>query len=109
MDILSIDSKNKEAVIIKTPIKSDKKDVRAFLEELNGVLQSEEFDISRDFFLNSGVKDKYEFSTEYTLLDLEYDSFDVIERLKELSVNEYSETLVDRDDDNPPLLFVFGT
>ena len=33
---------------------------------------------------------------------------DIVERLKELTVQEYSETLYDKDDDNPPLLFVFG-
>ena len=47
-------------------------------------------------------------STPYTLIDLEYDVDDVAERLKELTVKEYSETLVDKDDLNPPLLFVFG-
>ena len=29
-------------------------------------------------------------------------------RLKELTVAEYSETKIDKDDFNPPLLFVFG-
>ena len=53
-------------------------------------------------------KDEIEYSTNYTLVDLEYDSFDVVERLKELTVAEYSETLIDKDDDKPPLLFVFG-
>ena len=48
------------------------------------------------------------YSTPYTLVDLDYDEDDVIERLKELSVAEYSETKIDRDDLNPPLLFVFG-
>ena len=33
---------------------------------------------------------------------------EVVEFLKELTVREYSETLVDKDDVNPPLLFVFG-
>ena len=28
--------------------------------------------------------------------------------LKELTIDEYSETLFDKDDDKPPLLFVFG-
>lgn len=40
--------------------------------------------------------------------ELEYDSEDVVERLKELSLQEYVETLIDKDDDKPPLLFVFG-
>lgn len=48
------------------------------------------------------------FSTPYTLLDLDYDTGDVVERLKELTVSEYSETKIDRDDWNPPLLFIFG-
>lgn len=34
--------------------------------------------------------------------------FDVVERLKELTIREYSETLIDKDDLNPPMLFVFG-
>ncbi len=33
---------------------------------------------------------------------------DVVNRLKELTVEEYFETKVDKDDLNPPLLFVFG-
>lgn len=42
------------------------------------------------------------------MLDLNYDTWDVVERLKELTVAEYSETKIDRDDLDPPLLFVFG-
>ena len=51
---------------------------------------------------------KEQYSTRYTLLDLEYDTYDVAERLQELTIQEYSETLVDKDNVNPPLLFVFG-
>lgn len=53
-------------------------------------------------------KNEEQFSTLYTLLDLDYDMFDVVERLKELTVREYSEILIDKDDLNPPMLFVFG-
>lgn len=42
------------------------------------------------------------------MLDLDYDIEDVVNRLKELTVEEYSETKIDTDDVNPPLLFVFG-
>ena len=49
-----------------------------------------------------------EHSTPYTLLDLDYDIEDVVDRLKELTVEEYSETKIDKDDLDPPLLFVFG-
>lgn len=53
-------------------------------------------------------KEDEKYSTPYTLLDLDYDISDVVERLKELTIREYSETLVDKDDLNPPVLFVFG-
>jgi len=56
----------------------------------------------------SKTGEEYQYSTNYTLVDLDYAEDDVIERLKELRLEEYSETLFDRDDDRPPLLFVFG-
>ena len=34
--------------------------------------------------------------------------YDVVEQLKVLTTEEYAETLIDKDDLNPPLLFVFG-
>lgn len=52
--------------------------------------------------------DDVRYSTPYTLLDLDYDTEDVVDRLKELTVEEYSETKIDKDDLDPPLLFVFG-
>lgn len=54
------------------------------------------------------TKDDIQFSTRYLMLDLDYDTSDIVERLKELTLAEYSETLIDKDDSNPPLLFVFG-
>lgn len=52
--------------------------------------------------------EEQKFSTPYTLLDLDYDAEDVVSRLKELKVEEYSETKIDTNDVNPPILFVFG-
>ena len=73
------------------------------------LLGKEDFDIDSDFILIKKKKpDDEEYSTPYTLLDLDYDVWDIIEQLKELTVAEYSETKIDRDDLNPPLLFVFG-
>jgi hypothetical protein len=43
-----------------------------------------------------------------SLLDLDYEAEDIVARLRELTVEEYSETKIDKDDVNPPLLFVFG-
>ncbi len=77
---------------------------------LKNILQNKEFNIDNDLTIIQSRKPggKEQYSTRYTLLDLEYDAYDVVARLKELSVKEYSETLIDKDDTNPPLLFVFG-
>lgn len=97
-------------VIIFLSIQSKKREVIAFLNELKSLLESADFDIDTDITLirkrKQGEDQKY--STLYTLLDLDYDTKDVVERLKELTVAEYSETKIDKDDLNPPLLFVFG-
>lgn len=88
---------------------SKKAEVNSFLEELHELLGKEDFDIDSDIMLIKKNKtDDQEHSTPYTLLDLDYDIEDVVERLKELTVSEYSETKIDKDDLDPPLLFVFG-
>ncbi|MFR5602086.1 MAG: hypothetical protein ACLTKI_06990 [Lachnospiraceae bacterium] len=80
------------------------------MDELKGILQSRTFEIDRDIVIIKSKKKpgKEQYSTPYTLLDLEYDSRDVVDCLKELTIREYSETLVDKDHIKPPLLFVFG-
>lgn len=93
---------------IKIPILSDKKDVKRFLEELKTIINDVSFDSNDDLIIIKSRKDEVQYSTRYTLLDLDYDTVDVVDRLKELTVSDYSETLIDKDDDKPPLLFVFG-
>lgn len=89
---------------------SKKGEVIEFLDEIKILLSKDDFDIDKDLILIRKKKtgDDLKYSTQYTLLDLEYDIHDVSERLKELTVEEYSETKIDKDDLNPPLLFVFG-
>ena len=97
-------------MIIKLSIQTKEKEVIEFLQELKNILQSEEFNIYDDLTIIKARKKGGDilYSTPYTLLDLDYDSTDIVERLKELTIKEYSETLVDKDDLNPPVLFVFG-
>lgn len=97
-----------EVIAIKIPIRSEKKVVKAFLEELKDILEFEDFDIDDNIIIIKSNKEEIEYSTNFTILDLGYDSYDIVERLRELTISEYSETLIDKDDDNPPLLFVFG-
>jgi hypothetical protein len=110
IDILSIDSDNRGGAIIGFSVQSHKKDIMAFLEEMNAIFQDPGFQCSRDLTIIKAKKsaEKEVYSTSYTLLDLDYNSEDVMEKLKELTFHDYSETLVDRDDLNPPFLFVFG-
>ena len=93
---------------IKVSIRSDKSTVKTFLEELKIILSGKNFDMDENLLFIKSRKSRVEYSTPYTLASLDYDVYDVVERLKELTFREYSETLIDRDDDNPPLLFVFG-
>ena len=95
-------------ISIKIPIRSEKKDVKIFLEELKEILNAKEFNVDNDITIVKSSKDEIEYSTQYLMLDLDYDTSDIVERLKELTIAEYSETLIDKDDDKPPLLFVFG-
>lgn len=99
-----------EVIRIFLSYQSKKREIVAFLDELHRLLEGEDFDINIDLYLVSKKKqgDEQKFSTPYTLLDLDYDAEDVVERLKELKVEEYSETKIDKDDVAPPMLFVFG-
>lgn len=108
--ILSIDSKCLEVMNIFLGFQSKKREVVVFLDELHKLLGKEDFDINTDLTLIRKKKqgDAQRFSTPYTLVDLDYDVEDVVNRLKELKVEEYSETKIDKDDVNPPVLFIFG-
>lgn len=88
---------------------SKKREVISFLEELKELLGKEDFNIGSDLtIIRKKKQEDEEHSTPYTLLDLDYDAWDVLDRIKELTVSEYSETKIDTDDIDPPLLFVFG-
>lgn len=96
--------------LIKIPIQSTKRDVNKFISQLKLLLNDTNFDIDTNLIIINKKKtpEKEMFSTPYTLLDLEYDNLDIVDRLKELTLQNYTETLYDNQDDNPPHLFVFG-
>ena len=90
-------------------IKADRREVLDFLDLLQATLSDENFDINNNIFfiLNDNGKNG-KFSNQYTMLDLGYTYEDIVDRLKELTLEEYSETKIDRDDTDPQLLYVFG-
>lgn len=80
-----------------------RKEVDSFIRELKEIIRDTNFNIDTDFFLNTGKEKNMK-----TLFDLDYGAEDVIEILLGLTVSNYSETLLDTDDQNPLLLNVFG-
>lgn len=81
IDILSNDSDCEGVRVINLSLQTPKKDVLAFLNELRGILRKADFNIDEDIVLiiksKSGEDRKY--STQYTLLDLDYDVSDVVD------------------------------
>ena len=72
-----------EVILIFLSTQSKKKEVIAFLEDLKALLGKADFNIDTDLLLIRKEKpDDITHSTPYTLLDLDYDAKDVIERLK---------------------------
>lgn len=90
--------------------KSPIQEVEKFLKQLRNVLSASTFDIEQDIVLIQKRKpaDQMRFSTPFTLVDLDFSVEDVVVVLKELELGDYSETLFDKKNDQPPLLFVFG-
>lgn len=87
-----------------------KADVEQFLEDLKSILESDSFVINRD--LDILLKKKTEspvdpYTTENTLAALDFDKSDVCEQLKQLTVCEYAETIIDDRDVTWPSFFVF--
>ena len=88
--------------------KISKNEVTRFLSKIQQILLDKNFNIDSDFILIKSKKVEEEFSTPYTLVDLDYDAYDVINHLKMLEVSNFSEAKIDENDPNPPLLYVFG-
>ena len=87
-----------------------KAEVEQFLKELKSILESNTFVVQRD--LDILLKKKSESprdpnTTANTLVALDFDKSDVCDRLKELTVGEYAETIIDDRDAALPVFFVF--
>ena len=90
---------------------SSKETVKGFLEQMKAILSSEDFDINRDFvfqYIRNKDEPDDEFSNENTLLELDYDTSDVIRVLKGLTLADYSESIVDNQSEGFHVFFVFG-
>ena len=90
---------------------SPKEEVIKFLLELKKVMSNRDFDVNKD--LDVILKKKNEnsldpYTTQNTLLKLDFDKNDLADTLKKLSVEEYIETGKDRKDISSPEFYIFG-
>lgn len=81
---------------------SEKKDVKEFLDLLKKTLIDENFDADSNFVFIRKQENRE------TMLDLSFDISDIIDVLLQLKPQNYSETVIDKDNENPPYLYVFG-
>ncbi len=90
---------------------SPKEEVIKFLLELKKVMSNRDFNVNKD--LDVILKKKNEnsldpYTTQNTLLKLDFDKNDIADTLKKLSVEEYIETGKDRKDISSPEFYIFG-
>ena len=95
----------------KIYMSSSRADVKDFLSQMNSIFSSDGFNIDRDFvFQRIREQDEPddEFTNENTMLELDYDTEDVVEELKSLSIEDYSESIVDNVADGFKIFYVFS-
>lgn len=85
-------------------------EVEQFLVNLKTILESDAFNVQQD--LDILPKKKTELSTDpyttaNTMVALDFDKSDVCAQLKNLTVHEYAETIIDNRDITWPSFFVF--
>lgn len=85
-----------------------RKYILGILKKLHAFIDSESFDPETDLEIVRSKKKDPKFSTTQTMSDFDYDASDVAACLRKLTIEKYSETLIDIDDPEPPYLFVFG-
>lgn len=90
---------------------SSKQDVNRFLDEMLSILDRVDFNINRDFLFQefrAADEPDDEFTNENTMLALHYVTKDVVEELKTLTIDNYSESMVDSVSPQYKVLYVFG-
>lgn len=92
-------------------IKSSKAEIEKFLVDIKRILNAPNFDVKRDFIfqeLRLGDDENDLDNNSNTMLALNYSAEDIVEEIKELRVEHYSETIIDCKTDGLVPLYVFG-
>lgn len=90
------------------------KTVETFLSEMKALLCKDDFDKDRDFIFVQERQDDDpddEYTNRNTMIELGYDTWDVIQHLKTLTIQEYTDYMLDNKPDKNEgvcFFFVFG-
>ena len=90
---------------------SSRADVKDFLSQMSAIFSSDGFNIDRDFIfqrIREQDEPDDEFTNKNTMLELDYDTEDVVEELKSLTIEDYSESIIDNVADEFKTFYVFG-
>lgn len=90
---------------------SSELEVKDFLKQLKELLTDPKFDNSKDLDILLKKKDESAidpYSTQNTLLELEFDKTDVANELLSLNISEYMETFIDDKNNALPPFFAFA-
>lgn len=88
--------------MIQIEVKTTKAEVQRFLTKLSEILNDDSFDVSKHLIFIQNSKNMQ------TLMDLDYDTQQIVEHLKTLTITEFSEVKIDNENAYPPYLWVFG-
>ena len=82
-------------------IVSDRREIHNILKSIHSI-----------FDKNSNIDETLQFiatvKNKNTIIDLSFDETDIVQTLLSLNIEDYSETLLDTRDSDPPKLYVFG-
>ena len=91
-------------------VRETKEKVKIFLAKLKSILSSPNFDTSRDLDILLRKKGEFPFdpyTTENTLLALNFNNDDIKNELLNLKTEDYAETIIDSKDASLPPFYVF--
>ena len=88
---------------------SEKKIVKEFISEVAEIINDVNFDIGTNFYLNYKFAKDAQYSTTTAMAELEFGIMDIVNLIKELTIKDYSHTLIDNDKRyDGEMLHVFG-
>ena len=88
---------------------SDKSIIKEFISEVSAIINDTNFSIENSFYLNYKFAKDPKYSNMTAMAELEFDIMDIINLISELTIQDYSHTLIDNDERyDGEMLHIFG-